>query len=75
MLVVLRTELEYDHPLGGIVAGSETRGTGVEIGLYGCESDSTEVAARKRDATIPSGTMDEPHGLRECMITDDDGYV
>ncbi|MCP4073234.1 MAG: hypothetical protein GY742_16075 [Hyphomicrobiales bacterium] len=64
-----------EHPLSGIVAGSETRGTGVEIRLYGCDPDSAEAAARTRDAIIPSGTMDKPHGLRECMIIDDDGYV
>jgi hypothetical protein len=22
-----------------------------------------------------SGSMDKPHGLRECMIIDDEGYV
>jgi hypothetical protein len=64
-----------DHPLSGIVAGSETRGAGVEIRLYGCDPDLAEAAARTSDAIILSGTMDKPHGLRECMIIDDNGYV
>jgi hypothetical protein len=64
-----------DHPLSGIVAGSETRGAGVEIRLYGCDPDLAEAVARTCDAIILSGTMDKPHGLRECMIIDDNGYV
>ncbi len=65
----------FDHPLTGIVAGTETRGAGVEIRLYGCDPDAAEAAARTHDAIVLSGTMDKPHGLRECMIIDDDGYV
>jgi hypothetical protein len=24
---------------------------------------------------VLAGSMDKPHGLRECMLIDDDGYV
>ena len=24
---------------------------------------------------LPAGSIDKPHGLRECMVIDDEGYV
>ena len=64
-----------DHPLSGIVAGLEARGAGVELRLYGCDPDRAEERARHMGFTILAGTIDKPHGLRECVILDDDGYA
>lgn len=64
-----------DHPLSGIVAGLEARGAGVELRLYGCDPDVAEAKARAMGFTILSGAIDKPHGLRECVILDDDGYA
>ncbi|WP_421693345.1 hypothetical protein [Aestuariivirga sp.] len=64
-----------DHPLSGIVAGLEARGAGVELRLYGCDPDVAEARARDMGFTVLSGSLDKPHGLRECVILDDDGYA
>jgi uncharacterized glyoxalase superfamily protein PhnB len=64
-----------DHPLAGIVAGLEARGAGIELRLYGLDPDEAEARARTLGFTILAGAMDKPHGLRECMIVDEEGYV
>ena len=64
-----------DNPLSGIVAGLEARGAGVELRLYGCDPDKAEAKARALGFTILAGAIDKPHGLRECVILDDDGYA
>jgi hypothetical protein len=46
----------------------------VELRLYGCDPDTAEAAARKGGWTVLTGAMDKPHGLRECIILDDEGY-
>lgn len=64
-----------DHPLTGIVAGSETRGAGIEIRVMGLDPDRMEMRARERNLVVLSGAVDKPHGLRECHIVDPEGYV
>ena len=64
-----------DNPLAGVIAGAEARGAGVELRVYGCDPDQAEAEARALGYTVLAGSMDKPHGLRECMIIDDDGYV
>lgn len=63
------------HPLSGIVAGLEARGAGVELRLYGCDPDRAEARARELGFTVLAGAIDKGHGLRECVILDDDGYA
>lgn len=63
------------HPLMGVVAGIEGRGAGVELRVYGRNPDVAEERARHGGWTILAGSMDKPHGLRECAIIDDEGYV
>ena len=63
-----------NNPLSGIVAGAEGRGVGVELHIYNCDPDVAEANARAGGWTVLSGTLDKPHGLRECMILDDEGY-
>jgi hypothetical protein len=64
-----------DNPMTGVISGVEARGAGVEIRLYGLDPDSCEAAARDGGWTVLAGAMDKPHGLREVIIIDDDGYV
>jgi hypothetical protein len=64
-----------DNPLTGIIAGGEARGVGVELRVYGCDPDQAEAAAQAHGHTVLAGSMDKPHGLRECILIDDDGYV
>ena len=63
------------HPLLGIVAGIEGRGAGVELRLYDCDPDRAEAKARELGYTVLAGSIDKGHGLRECIILDDDGYA
>ena len=72
--------LHADHtylsnPLSGVISSVEARGAGVELRVYGCDPDQAEAQARENGFTVLSGSMDKPHGLRECIIIDDDGYV
>lgn len=64
-----------DNPLTGVIDGVEARGAGVEIRLYGLDPDRCEAAARAGGWTVLAGSLDKPHGLREAVIIDDDGYV
>lgn len=64
-----------DHPLSGLVAGIEGRGAGVELRLYGCDPDMAEARAREKGFTVLAGAIDKPHGLRECVILDEEGYA
>ena len=64
-----------DNALIGVVQGSEGRGTGVELRLYGIDPDAAEQAARDGGWTVLAGAIDKPHGLREAVIVDDEGYV
>lgn len=63
------------HPLLGIVSGVEGRGAGVELRLYGCDPDRAEAKAREHGFIVLAGSVDKGHGLRECIILDDDGYA
>ena len=63
------------HPLSGVVAGLEARGAGVELRLYGCDPDRAEARAREMGFTVLAGSIDKEHGLRECIILDDEGYA
>jgi hypothetical protein len=64
-----------DNPLSGVIAGVEARGAGVELRVYGCDPDLAEAQARSHGYTVLAGSMDKPHGLRECVLIDDDGYA
>jgi len=64
-----------DNPLAGVISGVEARGSGVELRIYGCDPDVAERAARAGGWTVLAGSIDKPHGLRECVIVDDEGYV
>lgn len=51
------------------------RGVGVELRCYHSDPDVAEAKARAHGYTVLAGALDKPHGLRECMLLDNDGYV
>jgi hypothetical protein len=59
----------------GLVEGMEGRGAGIELRLYGRSPDEAEARARAGGWTVLAGSIDKPHGLRECVILDHEGYV
>jgi catechol 2,3-dioxygenase-like lactoylglutathione lyase family enzyme len=64
-----------DNAVVGLVQGLAGRGAGVEIRVYGCDPDAAEARARDGGWTVLAGSIDKPHGLRECVLVDDEGYV
>lgn len=64
-----------DNPMRGIVDGVETRGIGAEIRLYGADPDGIEQRARSQAHVVLSGSVDKPHGIRECFIVGPAGYI
>lgn len=64
-----------DNPMTGVIAGVEARGAGAELRLYGRDPDEAEAVARAAGYIVLAGAMDKPHGQREAIIVDDDGYV
>jgi catechol 2,3-dioxygenase-like lactoylglutathione lyase family enzyme len=63
-----------DNPVSGLVKDVTGRGAGVELRLYGCDPDAAEAKAREGGYTVLAGAIDKPHGLREAIILDNDGY-
>ena len=66
----------YDsHPLAARLAASTHRGTGAELRLFGVDPDAIEARARASGATVVQPATDKPHGWRDVMVADPDGYV
>lgn len=61
--------------LQGVVQGVEGRGAGIELRLYGCSPDAAEARARALGFIVLAGSIDKPHGLRECVILDHEVYA
>lgn len=75
-VLMLHADHSYlDHEMAGVTAGLDVRGAGIEIRLYGADPDRIEAAARQHGHVVLAGSIDKPHGLRECHIVGPDGYV
>jgi hypothetical protein len=75
-VLMLHADHSYlDHEMAGVTAGIDVRGAGVEIRLYGADPDCLEAQAREHGHVVLAGSVDKPHGLRECHIVGPDGYV
>ena len=73
---MLHADHTYDrHPMYQRVQGVLTRGIGAEIRVMGIDPDAAEERAKKFGATIVQDARDFPHGWRDVMLADADGYV
>ena len=73
---MLHADHAYDqHPLHERVHGVLVRGAGVEIRVMGIDPDAAEERAKKFGAEIVQEARDFPHGWRDVMLADMDGYV
>ena len=63
------------HPWAKTLAGTSMRGLGVELRLLGIDPDQVEKIARQRNDIIVVPASDKPHGWRETVIQDPDGYI
>jgi predicted enzyme related to lactoylglutathione lyase len=73
---MLHADHTYDrHPLYGRLVEAGSRGTGAELRVMGIDPDAAEARARKAGAKILQAAMDYPHGWREVVLEDPDGYL
>ena len=73
---MLHRDHTYDqHPLFERLKTPGARGTGAELRVLGIDPDSLEKRARDAGATIIQTTRDFPHGWRDVMLADPDGYI
>ncbi len=63
------------NALYGTLITDAPRGVGIELRCYHVDPDAAEARARAAGYVVLAGCLDKPHGLRECMILDDDGFV
>jgi uncharacterized glyoxalase superfamily protein PhnB len=73
---MLHADHSYDHhPLIRRVKDVSVRGIGAEIRVMGIDPDAAEARARKFGVEIVQEARDFPHGWRDVMLADADGYV
>ena len=73
---LLHADHTYDHhPLYERLKTPGLRGTGAELRVLGMDPDSLEKRARAAGATIIQPARDFPHGWRDVMVADPDGYI
>jgi catechol 2,3-dioxygenase-like lactoylglutathione lyase family enzyme len=74
--VQLHADHTYDHqPWAPRLADTSKRGLGAEIRILGIDPDAAERRARAHGATVLSGTREWPHGWRDVVVEDPDGYT
>jgi len=73
---MLHADHAYDHHAWfPDLARGERRGLGAELRLFQTDPDWIESRARKFGATILQPSQDMPHGWRDVIIADPDGYT
>jgi uncharacterized glyoxalase superfamily protein PhnB len=63
------------HPLFTRLQDAEKRGTGAELRVMGIDPDSLQKRAQAAGAIILQPVADFPHGWRDVILEDPDGYV
>jgi len=73
---MLHSDHTYDHhPLYERLKDRSLRGTGAELRLLGIDPDAVQRSAEAAGSTILQPAMDFPHGWRDVMLEDPDGYI
>jgi len=73
---MLHADHTYDrHPLFTRLQDAEKRGTGAELRVMGIDPDSLQKRAQAAGAIILQPVADFPHGWRDVILEDPDGYV
>ena len=74
--LTLHADHTYDkQPWAERLGSPGKRGLGAEIRILGIDPDAAERRARERGATVLAGTRDWPHGWRDVLLEDPDGYT
>ncbi len=73
---MLHADHTYDHhPLHTRLQGGGKRGTGAEPRVMGIDPDSLQKRAEAAGAVILQPAADFPHGWRDVILEDPDGYI
>lgn len=73
---MLHADHAYDHHAWyPDLKRGERRGLGAELRLFQTDPDMIESRARKFGATILQPSQDMPHGWRDVIVADPDGYT
>jgi len=73
---MLHADHAYDHhPWHSELTGGERRGLGAELRLFHIDPDEVERRARDFGATILQTCQEKPHGWRDVIVADPDGYA
>jgi catechol 2,3-dioxygenase-like lactoylglutathione lyase family enzyme len=73
---MLHADHAYDrHPWHELLIRGERRGLGAELRLFHSDPDALEARARKFGAQILQPAQDMPHGWRDVIVADPDGYT
>jgi uncharacterized glyoxalase superfamily protein PhnB len=73
---MLHSDHTYDHhPLFERLKAAGLRGSGAELRVLGIDPDAAEQRAKTAGARILQPAKDYPHGWRDVMLEDPDGYI
>lgn len=73
---MLHADHAYDrHPWHKRLVSGEGRGLGAELRLFHTDPDALELRARQQGAEILQTSQDKPHGWRDVIVADPDGYA
>jgi catechol 2,3-dioxygenase-like lactoylglutathione lyase family enzyme len=74
--IVLHADHTYDkQPWAPRLPEAAKRGLGAEIRIMGIDPDAAERRATERGATVLLAARDWPHGWRDVILEDPDGYT
>ncbi len=74
--IVLHADHTYDkQPWATRLLDTGKRGLGVEIRIFDVDPDAAERRATAHGATVLIGARDWPHGWRDVVLEDPDGYT
>jgi len=74
--VMLHADHTYEtQPWAPRLAESGKRGLGAETRLLGIDPDAAERRARASGVIVLLGARDWPHGWRDVLLEDPDGYT
>jgi catechol 2,3-dioxygenase-like lactoylglutathione lyase family enzyme len=76
----VKLQLHADHayarmPWASRLQEDSPRGVGAEIRILGIDPDAAERRARDGGFTVAVPVRDWPHGWRDCVLEDPDGYT
>jgi uncharacterized glyoxalase superfamily protein PhnB len=73
---MLHADHTYDHhPLFARLQSPGKRGDGAELRVMGIDPDALQKRAEAAGATILQPVADFPHGWRDVILEDPDGYI